>query len=416
VADTLGLMCEAYAAHSRGDQARAEEIYRSVLADEPDHPDALRLLGAALSGTARPYDALPYLERALRLNPDLPSIWLDLGQAVQCTSSTNDRMADGLAYTTKGLTMAPDLAAAHWNAALGLLALGEWQPGWKEYEYGYLCGKRALRTKRGVLWKGEEVGPDKTLFVYWEQGYGDTLCWLRLLPLLKERTGGARIVLEVQWALYPLLQACKGAIEAADEVFPINIEEPEALPAFDFRTSLLSLPYRLDVTPENVYGAPYITGIAPERLEGSGALKVGVCWRGNPDHENDRNRSMEAGLLEPLFGSARLYSLQWGERPPADSPVIEVPLTGFDRTAAIIAGLDLVVTVDTAVAHLAGAMGKETWLMLPYSPDYRWLLEREDTPLYRSVRLFRQRTPGDWAEVVGRVAAEVRRKAESSRQ
>jgi hypothetical protein len=407
VADTLGMMCDAYAAHSRGDKSRAEALYRRALIAEPDHPDALRLLGATLGDTARPYEAVPYLEKALKLQPDLPSVWLDMGQAIQCTSATNERMVEGLAYTLTGLKMAPDLAPAHWNAGLGLLALGEWEQGWKEYEYGYLCGKRGLRTARGSLWKGEEVGPGKTLFVHWEQGYGDTLCWLRLLPMLRERSGGARIVLEVQRALHPLLAGCQGAVEAVDEIRPMNVEDSEDVPPFDFRTSLLSLPYRLGVTPENVCGEPYLTGIAPISLGDPGGLKVGVCWRGNPEHDNDRNRSMDATLLEPLFGKARLISLQWGERPPAGTPIEEPEMTGFDRTAEIIAGLDLIVTVDTAVAHLAGALGRETWLMLPYAPDYRWLLEREDTPLYRSVRLFRQRQPGDWAGVVERVAEEL---------
>jgi hypothetical protein len=256
----------------------------------------------------------------------------------------------------------------------------------------------------------------KTILLYAEQGVGDCLQFARYAPLVARR--GARVLLAVHRELKALLS------NLADAVFA----EGEPLPPFDLRCPLLSLPLAFGTTlatiPDNV---PYVHADAEQvarwqtRLGPSGSLRVGLAWSGNPAHKNDYRRSLAFDCLAPVLAlpDVQFVSLQKKVR-PADaerlrrSPLIDLAaeLNDFADTAAVVASLDLVIAVDTAVAHLAGAMGKPTWVLLPFSPDWRWLLDRDNSPWYPTARLFRQPRIGDWASVIARVAEELWRRAD----
>ncbi len=238
-----------------------------------------------------------------------------------------------------------------------------------------------------------------------EQGFGDTLQFARYLPLLTRR--GAHVVLQAAAPLIPLLQGIPG----------ILVVERGRLPSHDVWVDQMSLPRLFRTVAETI---PATSGyLTPNSVLADArdtalpfGLRIGIAWAGNPAHHNDRRRSMPVSALAPIVGAGAcmLVSLQVGPQAPDISKVFGIKdlshqLTDFAETAALIAGLDLVITVDTAVAHLAGALGIPTWLMLAHAPDWRWMLNRDDSPWYSSMRLFRQEQPGDWAGVVERVAS-----------
>jgi hypothetical protein len=260
------------------------------------------------------------------------------------------------------------------------------------------------------------------MLVYSEQGIGDTIQFVRYAPLLARR--GARVILQCQPELKPLFQS----LEGVDCVLSTS----EALPPFDVQAPLLSLPLALGTTLESIPAqVPYLKADPAlaeawrAKLAPAGrCLKVGLAWAGNPKHRNDRNRSMPLSVLAPLagVGGVRFYSLQKGDAagqakgPPPGMDLVDLTqeLNDFADTAAFVANLDLVISVDTAAVHLAGAMAKPVWTLLPFFSDWRWLLDREDSPWYPTMRLFRQRTRGEWGGVVERVVKELDRGVQGS--
>jgi tetratricopeptide (TPR) repeat protein len=320
---------------------------------------------------------------------------------------------EALAAYRQAIAIAPHFAEAHRDEGLLLLLLGRFGEGWTKYEWRWRASTVGAHPIKGPRWNGELLA-GRTILLQAEQGVGDTLQFLRYGPLVAQRCGNVILQLPPSMA-----RLCGDAISAAARVVSFD----EALPAFDYHAPLLSLPRifatTLDTVPARI---PYLRA-PPRCAEGwqrefadIGGMRVGIAWAGNPDHENDHNRSIPFGHLLPLFAGcqARFYSLQVGERSAdlraaADLGVADLSerLTDFGETAGAIEALDLVITVDTAVAHLAGALGKPVWLLLPSVPDWRWLLVREDSPWYPDMRLFRQVRRGDWAEVVARVAHEL---------
>ncbi|MEK9726405.1 MAG: hypothetical protein VW405_23380, partial [Rhodospirillaceae bacterium] len=251
---------------------------------------------------------------------------------------------------------------------------------------------------------------DAQVLVWSEQGYGDTLQFVRYLPMVVERAG--RVILEVHPNLRALLKDYAGAHSVAPG---------EPLPDYDCHIPLMSLPRVFGTTVETIPAdVPYLAAdparVAPwrDRLAGVGRA-IGLSWRGNPDNPNDRYRSVDPALLKPLLNApdCRFYSLQKapaaGDREvlAGQGPIVDLgpELGDFHETAAVIEALDLVISVDTATAHLTGALGKAGWLMLPFVPDWRWLLDRDDSPWYPSLRLFRQSAPGTWPDVLARMVA-----------
>jgi hypothetical protein len=285
--------------------------------------------------------------------------------------------------------------------------VGDFENGWREYEWRWKV--RSLSTPRPFTqpqWNGSDI-TGKTILIYCEQGSGDAIQFVRYAPRVTAR--GAKVLLECPRELQRLFQRVSGAETVCIEGDP--------LPPFDLHCPVVSLPLAFGTTLQTIpANVPYLWGDGSRKLE-QGQRHIGLVWAGNPRHKNDRNRSMALKDLAPLSRvKATLHSLQVG---PAQAQIREVSelklidhapeLKDFADTAALIEALDLVITVDTSVAHLAGAMGKAVWLLLPLVPEWRWMLQRGDSPWYPTMRLFRQTAAKDWAGVVSRVVDELNR-------
>jgi tetratricopeptide (TPR) repeat protein len=395
--------------------AQALASFEAALAIVPNHPDTLCHRGNALMKLNRAEEALASYARALSLAPDHPTILHNHALALRHLG----RPRDALVSAEKSLRVKPGHAPARFEQALALLALGDLPRGFAAYESRWDVAEFAPQRRNFTepLWLGEEDIAGKTVLLHAEQGFGDTLQFVRYVPLLAER--GAKIILEVQ----PQMKALLSQISGASSV----VARGEALPPSDRHCPLMSLPLAFrtdrDTIPTDV---PYIAA-DPARIahwaarlsDSAGKRKIGLVWAGearkhNPDaNAIDARRSMTLAHFAPLAGIAGLQfvSLQKGERatqalhPPDGLSLLDPTseLIGFEDTAALIANLDLVISVDTAVAHLAGALGKPVWILSRFDGCWRWLDGCEDSPWYPTARLFHQKAPGDWDEVVVRL-------------
>lgn len=382
----------------------AEAAFREVLALDADQPDALGHLASVLKAQGRFDEATSIIYRLLDQQPDSTEALLLLGTL----HYEKGQIEAAIDRFRQAIALEPGWAQAHFNLSQCLLLQGEFTEGWREHEWRGRTDALAGQERRfaAPLWQGEALA-GKTLLLHAEQGLGDTLQFVRYLPLLKAE--GARLILECQTPLVRLLA----------EQFPAErvVARGEPLPESDFHTPLMRLPHMLGTELANIpapLGYLNLQAPAPCRLDltalgiPAAMPRIGVCWAGNAEHSNDANRSLRLGLLEPVLrgcqGQAAIVSLQFGSRAMerqgyawADAMFDAATLIDdFADTAAIIAQLDLVISVDTAVLHLAGALGCPAWGLLPYVPDSRWLMLRADSPWYSSMRLFRQSAPGDW--------------------
>jgi hypothetical protein len=325
-----------------------------------------------------------------------------------------NRVEEALADYNRALALDPDNADANFNAAISRLCLGDYSAGWKQYEYRWQKEKLKPREYSQPMWRGEENLQGKTIFVHPEQGFGDSLQFVRYVPMLAKL--GARVLLAVPPALRELMCSVSGVARV--------LTDGDETPDFDLHCPLMSLPLAFGTELANVPAeVPYLWP-SRERLETwsprlpseTGHLRVGLCWAGNPSHVNDRNRSMALTHLTDVLSlpNVDFVSIQRdvNEQDAAilrNHGVLHLggQFTSFADTAAVIALLDLVVVVDTSVAHLAGAMGKATALLVPFSPDWRWLLNRADSPWYPSMRIFRQTAPSDWLGLAARLRDEL---------
>ncbi len=421
--------------------AEAEASYRAALRYAPNYPDAHANLGMTLQDQGRLEEAMACYRRAIQLKPDhveavynLGSVWItqeNPAQAVACyehllrldsvnakccglcglgiAHQTQGHVDDALACYTRAIELNPNYADAHWNRALAWLLTGNFAQGWPEYEWRWQRRQNPARVFAQPLWDGSPIS-GKTILLHAEQGFGDMIQFIRYAPLVKRL--GATVIVECPPELVRLLQACEGV----DRV----IAHGEVPPEFDTHAPLLSLPARHKTTIETIPAVvPYLhapDGVRPAALpddDPTVTRRIGIVWAGRPGYTAElRNRSCP---LSPFLRVAELpnialYSLQKGPRTDdlksQEARMIRHfgdQLGDFADTATVIEQLDLVITIDTAVAHLAGALGKPVWVLLPFIPDWRWLLEREDSPWYPTMRLFRQRRHGDWAEVFDRV-------------
>jgi tetratricopeptide (TPR) repeat protein len=389
--------------------AEALACYDAALSLKPDVPEIYNNRGNALLDLNRPDEALANFDRALALKPGYVDTLVNRANALRDLN----RSQEAIESCDAALAVNPELAEAHWNKSLEQLLLADFAQGFANYEWRW---KRAGNTPRdfGVpQWRGEEIG-GKTILLHAEQGFGDTIQFVRYVPLLATR--GAKIVLEVPDSLRPLLGKLNGVIAV------IGRGQPH--PAIDLHCPLMSLPLAFGTTLNTVPASiPYLHAPADRidawriKLPASGKFRVGLVWSGKPSHRNDHNRSIAFGRLAPLLAQdsehdgVDFVSLQRDVR-DADKAALstsavlrpDLESADFADTAAIIDTLDLVIAVDTAVAHLAGAMGKPLWLLLPFSPDWRWMLNRDDSPWYASARLFRQPKIADWDSVVRRLS------------
>jgi tetratricopeptide (TPR) repeat protein len=393
----------------RIDEALAS--YDGVLAREPGHAGALVNRGNTLMRFNRPVEAIASYDTALTAMLGHPQILTNRGHALRRL----DRPAEALRDFEAALSAAPEFPEAHFEAAMTRLTMGDFDAGWKSYEWRWKTGAfaRQRRQLRAPLWLGGEPVAGKTILLHAEQGFGDTIQFIRYAPLLARR--GAKVICEVQPELQHLLSQFEGVTVIASG---------EPLPAFDLHTPLLSLPLAFKTQPETIPAAiPYLT--APinrvawwrDRLPPA-RLRAGFVWSGQPSHKNDLNRSIALARFATLFkdSSVSCFSLQRDLRAADGDALRGLPnlvdlgsgLRNFADTAAIISLLDIVISVDTAVAHLAGALGKPVVILLPHAADFRWMRNRKDTPWYPTAKLFRQPAFGDWDSVIGRIGDELR--------
>lgn len=428
-------------------------VYRELLKYTPSDGDTYNNLGVALHNRGHLGEALTSFSKALSIAPprahvycNMANVYVDKGdseQAHHCyqqalavdPSSTyalgslgalyidQMRLNDALACLDKANAIDPGFAGAHWNRAQILLLQGKFKQGWQEYEARLhspeVIKRFGYREFSKPLWDGGDLG-DKTLLVYAEQGFGDAIQFCRYLPLLQERI--QHLVFECRPELLRLMQGLPGNIKCIAR----RDDSREPTIPFDYRLPLMSLPRifgtELDTIPANI---PYLVSdptLAQQwrsRIQSkSSGLKVGLVWAGSPSHQSNRYRSL---LLEQLLPLANIpgvtfYSLQKGTaaaqaaHPPAGMKLIDLSgdITDFADTAAIISNLDLVISVDTSVAHLAGALGQPVWLMLYFPAEWRWLLERNDSPWYPNMRLFRQDSTREWDPVLQQMASALR--------
>ncbi len=359
--------------------------------------------GIALQALRRFDEALTSFDTAIALKPDYAEAYNNRGLVLQELK----RPHDAIASFDKTIAQQPNYAEAHSNQSLSLLQIGNFERGWHSYEWRKKLeqpfGNRALAKP---LWLGRDDISSRTLFVHWEQGLGDTIQFCRYAALLKSR--GAQVVMSVQEPLSRLLRQMSPAVEI--------INQDEVPSAFDYHCPLMSLPLafgtRLETIPAKL---PYLFADETlrrawrDRLGPKTRARIGVVWSGGARH---RYRSIDLATFAPLFSAnAHWISLQkeLGESDAAALARIDrvssysEELTDFSETAAIIDLLDLVISVDTSVAHLAGAMGKRVWVLLPYNADWRWLLDRSDSPWYPTARLFRQDSTRSWQHVMTQV-------------
>ncbi len=405
----------------------AAAAQRKAIAANPDFAEAHSNLGNALHALRRFDEAIEAYHRAIELNPNYPDGWANLGTTLHHAGS----FEAGIAALRRAIALAPHHANARSGLGILLLMRGDLAEGWDEYEWRLRSSERKGPRFPEIPWQGESLA-GKHIYVQAEQGFGDTLQFARYMPLLAARAG--KVTLRVHQQLVRLLrESLPGITVLGDRGDPTP---------YQCDAVLLSLPRlfktRLETIPANV---PYLRPPPAAaqhwkaRLAKMAGLKIGVVWAGNPEHVNDSRRSLDLTRLAPLFAvpGTSFVSLQFGPR-TADLKQLKKSKTGkiaieevaaefedFVDTAAAICALDLVITVDTSVAHVAGAVGKPVWVLLPWVTDWRWLLNREDNPWYPTMRLFRQASPvipspasaggnakGDWTDVISRIEAELR--------
>ena len=439
-------VASAMAAHQRGDADTAESIYHEVLAVEPDHtaaqhylgvleyqrgeltaalprlersvgavpgePEFHNNLGLAYAAADRESDAIGRYRAAIELKPEHAIAWNNLGLALQ---SINDVRGATDAFR-RAIALKPDFAHAHWNLALVLLLAGNFDEGWVEYDWRLALPElgKGRHVYPGPVWNGAAM-QDRTLLLHAEQGLGDAVQFARYATSIAAT--GARVLVHCPPPLQTLLATIPGVAQA--------IAGSETLPPYDAHAPLLSLPRILGTTLASIPApCPYLRAADADRAAARSMLasrgdrlKVGVAWAGSKEHTNDRNRSCPLALLAPMFGLDDIawFSLQQGDaaaqRGATPGTEALVPLaegSSLAATAALIAELDLVISVDTSIVHLSGALGRPCWVLLPFAPDWRWLQGRDDSPWYPTLRLFRQGRPRDWADVVVRVISELR--------
>lgn len=394
-----------------GNIQAALETNREGLQSEPNNPLLLNQRGTFLHRQGQLDAAHDAYQAALANRPKFPQALNNLGKVLKDLGHFEAAMA---AYD-HALILRPDYHLAATNKGLLALLMGDFATGWPLYEKRWQAGKKHLRREyTAPQWQGNEEIAGKSILIWSEQGFGDLVQFCRFFPVLIQR--GAQIFVEAHTSLRPLLQSLDIPITFLDKAQPPPV-------ATDFHCPLMSLPLALSITTENIpshsaYLAPPAERLVQwgNRLGDRHTPRIGLAWSGSERHNNDRNRSMPlAALQELLQFPAEFHVVQKdireGDRQTLRASSLishDTALTDFADTAALIEALDLVVTVDTSVAHLSAAIGKETWILLPQIPDFRWLLDRDDSPWYDSVSLFRQTEPKGWSAIVDRVAQKLR--------
>jgi tetratricopeptide (TPR) repeat protein len=400
----------ALAALGRFEEALAQ--YDAVLATMPAHAETHLNRGSAFSALARAGEAVAAFDRALALRPDYVKAHIGRGVARQALNQQRAALED----FERAIALDKSNADAHHNAALARLTLGDYRRGFEQYEWRWQrSGMPARRRSFGKpLWLGEYPLARKRIFIAAEQGLGDCIQFARYVPLLAR--AGATVMLEAPPPLCSLFARLEGVTTV--------MARGDALPDFDVYCPAGSLPRALRTEVSSIPAdVPYLRASEAhivkwrERIERLPQPRIAVAWAGSADHVNDRNRSLLLRQMAPLFAlNAGVVSIQRDLRAADAEELTRHPtlthvgdaLADFDDTAAVVTLADLVITVDTSVAHLAGALGRPTFVLVPFWPDWRWMLERPDTPWYPTMRLCRQPKTSDWESVIAQVAEMVR--------
>jgi tetratricopeptide (TPR) repeat protein len=397
--------------------------YREALSHRPNYAEAYNNLGNALFEQRKLDEAVACYRRALELKPDFAEAHVNLGNALKCQG----KLDEAFAYYGRAVELRADYADAHLCQSYVMLLRGDFERGWPEHEWRWKTIYQPAREFPQPLWDGTSLH-GQMILLHAEQGLGDTVQFVRYVPLVKER--GARVILACQTPLIGLLASCPGV--------DCLVGEGVIQASFDVHAPLLSLPRifktTVDTIPANV---PYLKADAAlvaqwrEKLTAINGLRIGINWQGRGGRGDYRQRDIPLECFASLaqVPGVRLISLQKGPRVgAADQGVATFELAGegqpgildlgdidqtrgaFMDTAAIMMNLDLVITSDTSTPHLAGALGVPVWVALPFAPDWRWLLDRSDSPWYPTMRLFRQKSPGDWKSVFEEIEAALRRR------
>lgn len=449
--NTDELLAQTWQVHQQGNAGKAEQVYRSVLEREPNHVNGWCYLGIALHDLKKYAQSVEAYQKALALQPHFPVALNNMGNSLRYLGRVQE--ADAAfqralelspdyfnAYRNRGTLHAwtgrVDLAFKYYEQAmklnpldaelhrnLGVIHLyqGNFKEGWREYAYRWKCAEAIQHNYHQPKWQGELL-KGKTVLLYCEQGLGDTIHFIRFAKELKDL--GATTIAHIQPPLLALLQGCKGI----DYLIPNSLKIDQH---FDFHCSLLDVAQVLQIDESNIPNdVPYIhtpkhlidywRGILSRELPAA-KIRVGIVWQGNPDHQADMFRSVTLSALTPLaeidgiqlislqrgFGSEQLKTWKGSKIIYCLPENIDETSGAFMDTSAILEFLDLIVTSDTSMAHLSGALGRPTCVMLGYTPDWRWLQNRTDSPWYPSCKLFRQPQVGDWSTVVSGIGEHI---------
>lgn len=383
----------------------AGTVYEETLALNARDFIACHNLAVIHQRQGRLRDAADWFRKATRIQPNTALAHLNLGTILRDLG----RMDDAWEHLRRAVELDPKLPDAHMMLAWVLLLTGDFARGWAEYEWRWRCPGFVWPNLPAPLWDGSPLN-GRTIVLHAEQGMGDMIQFIRYAPLVAE--GGGRVIAMCPPSLQRIVARVPGVIQV--------VTQRGMLPPFDVWLPIMSLPLRFGTTLKTIPARiPYIgidtSSVAAwaDRLRADPpGFRVGLCWAGNRANINDANRSIPLGKFAPLgqVPGVSFYSLQLGERPiGAPPPLIDHTafIQDFADTAAFMQHLDLIISVDTAVAHLAGALGRPVWTLLPFAPDWRWLLSRPDSPWYPSMRLFRSEPCEPWEPVLQRVCAEL---------
>lgn len=411
MAESLSKIQQAQALHRAGRLDEAHLLSEELLRETPENFEALSLLALIAVQRGDFARAVAGYDRVIALKPDLADAFSNRGAAF----AGLNRWTEALANFDQAIALRPDHAEAHFGKAVLCLLLGDFARGWAEFEWRWKTAPgRALRERQGFsqpLWLGAEPIVGKTVLLYSERGLGDTLQFCRYAKLVQDL--GATVLLQVQEPLVDVLSELDGVSHVRADTRPP--------PPCDLHCPLMSLPLALktDIAtiPDGTYLRAPPTKVARWKttLGESSKPRIGLVWRGDPLNPDDPKRSLTLGQILPhLPGAYQYLSLQ---KELTESEQRDVAAHAIDfkhwqglnfvETAALCECLDLVISVDTSIAHLSGALGRKTWILLPFNPDCRWLLDRPDSPWYPSATLYRQMRSGDWRDVLARVAADL---------
>jgi len=415
-ADAMNNLASCYL--EQGKLEEAVPLFQRVIEIRPAYTKALLNLGNALRRLGRIQESVDVSKKAIEIQPTTEEAHLNFGISLQYAG----RVEEAIGQCRAAIRVRPDFAEAHWNLALNLLLRGEFEEGWREYEWRGGIANLFPSWNRfpQPRWDGGDFR-GKTLLVRSDQGIGDSIQFMRFVPLVAKK--GGKVIFEVLPEVVRLFEQT----EILSGIEMVSCDSSGcAVPGFDLQVSLMSLPWLLGklnpAVDSDVVQPPYIKPDAAlcdqwrARFKPGKKLKIGIAWAGNINHLNDRLRSTTLKTLAPLARvDAEFFNLQFGSfpgqisDPPAGMNLVDFTpmIRDFAQTAAMISNLDLIISVDTAIVHLAGAMSVPTWVLLQFSPDFRWLLNGDSTPWYPSLRLFRQKRVGDYDEVVERVAEEL---------